>query len=199
MANKTLDQQYWENLYQSHDTGWDIGYPSPPLKAYIDQLTDRNKAILIPGCGNSYEAEYLLANGFTDVTLVDISPSLTEALRSKFSAYADNQLKVITGNFFDLTGQYDQILEQTFFCALNPSLRKDYARKMHELLKPGGKLAGVMFNCSFEEDGPPFSGSKEEYEQLFKEDFDIRVLEPCYNSIERRAGREVFINITPRA
>lgn len=194
---QTLDQQFWDSLYQSRDTGWDIGHPSSPLKAYIDQLTGKDRSILIPGCGNSYEAEYLLGKGFTDVTLVDISPSLTAALKNKFSTYIDRQLKVITGNFFDLKGQFDLILEQTFLCALDPSLRKNYALKMHELLKPGGRLTGVLFDCTFE-GGPPFSGSKEEYENLFKEKFDIRIMAPCYNSIEKRAGRELFFSIIPK-
>ncbi len=45
---------------------WDIGYVHPPLlKEYIDQLTSKDIAILIPGCGHGYEAEYLLQQGFT--------------------------------------------------------------------------------------------------------------------------------------
>jgi len=194
MVNKTSDKQYWDSLYQSNDTGWDIGYPSPALKEYIDQLTDKEQSILIPGCGNSYEAKYLLEKGFTNVTLIDISPLLTTSLENKFSRYLDKQLKIITGDFFNLVGQYDLILEQTFLSALDPSLRLNYANKMHELLRPGGTLAGVLFSCPFE-GGPPFGGSKDEYEKLFQKKFEIKVLEPCYNSIERRAGNEVFINL----
>ena len=84
------------------------------------------------------------------------------------------------------------IIEQTFFCALNPALRKDYVDRMYELLKPGGKLVGVLFNRSFE-GGPPFGGSKEEYKELFDEKFVIKKMEDCYNSIEPRKDAEVFI------
>ena len=45
--------------------GWDLGEVSPPIKSYIDTLEDKNIRILIPGCGNTYEAEYLLEQGFT--------------------------------------------------------------------------------------------------------------------------------------
>ena len=194
MENKTSDQQYWDSLYQTHDTSWDIGYPSPALKEYIDQLTDKNQSILIPGCGNSYEADYLLKQGFTHITLIDISPSLTATLETKFRSYLGKQLNIITGNFFDLSGHYDLILEQTFLSALQPSLRTSYANKMHELLSPGGKLVGVLFSRTFDE-GPPFGGSQEEYINLFNQKFEIRILEPCYNSIDRREGTEVFINV----
>jgi len=188
------DPQYWNSLYQQKETRWDIGYPSTPLKEYIDQVTDKNQSILIPGCGNSYEAEYLLQNGFTNITLIDIASLLTAALEKKFNNYLNKELTIITGDFFELSNQYDLIFEQTFFCALDPSLRKSYVKKMYELLKPGGILVGVLFNRSFE-GGPPFGGTQKEYEELFKEKFEIIKLEPCYNSIEPRAGSEVFINV----
>jgi hypothetical protein len=53
-----LDQEYWDTQYISNTTGWDLGEVSPPIKSYIDTIEDKNISILIPGCGNSYEAEY---------------------------------------------------------------------------------------------------------------------------------------------
>jgi hypothetical protein len=38
-------------------TGWDLGWYLP-IKNYIDTLKDKDIAILIPGCGNTYEAAY---------------------------------------------------------------------------------------------------------------------------------------------
>jgi SAM-dependent methyltransferase len=188
----SLNAGYWDERYQTEQTSWDIGYISTPLKAYFDQLTNKHLAILIPGCGNSYEAEYLLQQGFTNITLVDISPLLTQKLVGKFNQYLHHQLHIITGDFFAIEGQYDLIIEQTFFCALQPSLRKDYVHKMHELLKPGGKLVGVLFNRTFE-GGPPFGGSVEEYKSLFEQKFTLHTLTPCYNSIPPRSGAEVFM------
>ena len=75
-----LSADYWEERYKLHDTGWDMGEVSPPLKAYFDQLTNKDVAILIPGCGNSYEAEYLVQQGFTKVTVIDIAEGPVERL-----------------------------------------------------------------------------------------------------------------------
>jgi methyl halide transferase len=160
-----LDEAYWSGRYSNNTTGWDIGAVSTPLKEYIDQLQDKNIAILIPGCGNSYEAEYLLQKGFSNITLIDISAVLCNNLEQKLQPYLSSGLKIICADFFELQGQYDLIIEQTFFCALDPSLRKAYADKMYQLLKPGGKLVGVLFNRSFE-GGPPFGGSENEYCEL---------------------------------
>ena len=190
MSSTTLNADYWSNRYQMNDTGWDIGYGSTPLVEYLQTITDKQLAVLIPGCGNAYEAEWLLQNGFTNVTVLDISPVLTAALKERFK---NQPINIITGNFFEHKGQYDLILEQTFFCAIDPTLRSSYVTKMHELLKPDGKLVGVLFNRSFE-GGPPFGGSKEEYELLFSKHLHIKKMELCYNSIPPRLGAELFFS-----
>lgn len=106
------------------------------MKAYFDAFACKNKSILIPGCGNAYEAEYLLKNGFNNITVIDISPTLCNQIIKKYKKFAGKQLTVICGDFFMHSGQYDFIIEQTFFCALEKSRRKEYAEKMQTLLKP---------------------------------------------------------------
>ena len=198
MTGKAMSKDYWNNLYDKDEIGWDIGFPSPPLKEYIDQLTNKDIAILIPGCGNAYEAEYLLTQGFTDVTLIDIAPLLTAALEHKFKKHLGKRIKIITGDFFEHTGTYNLVLEQTFLSALNPSVRPAYVEKMHSLLAKDGHLTGILFSHVFEEEGPPFGGTLQEYKLMFSKKFKIKKLEPCYNSIERRKGSEVFINLVAK-
>lgn len=186
-----LGETYWNNQYNANATGWDLGEVSPPLKSYVDQLTDKAIRILIPGCGNTYEAEYLLQKGFTNITLIDIAPTLVEQLKLKFKDHAG--ITILLGDFFEYAGTYDLMLEQTFFCALPPSLRKQYVAKMSELLAPGGKLVGVLFDREFEQQGPPFGGCKCQYEPLFNKDFNLLVFDKCYNSFYKRKETELFI------
>ena len=75
-CDKPLDQAYWDAQYKAKATGWDLGQVSPPLQDYIDTLENKNSSILIPGCGNTYEAEYLLQKGFTNITVIDIAPTV---------------------------------------------------------------------------------------------------------------------------
>lgn len=179
--------EFWRNRYRRGETGWDIGFASTPLVTYFQQLTNKQIKILIPGCGNGYEAEWLSENGFTDVSVIDIAEEALERLKAKKMP----GIKLILGDFFNHRGQYDLIVEQTFFCALNPILRKAYVSRMHELLKPGGKIIGVLFNRVFE-GGPPFGGSKDEYLELFSSGFTVKYMEPCYNSIKPRKDSELF-------
>ena len=192
---KNLNDTYWSTRYAANQTGWDLGVVSPPIKAYADQLTDKSLRVLIPGCGNAHEAEYLLSENFDNITLIDISEILVNNIKSKYSEFIENsKLNIVYGDFFEHQGKYDLIIEQTFFCALDPSLRKKYAETMSELLATNGRLVGVMFNREFV-GGPPFGGSMEEYRTYFEPYFEFHTFEPCYNSIPPREGSELFINL----
>ncbi len=187
-----FNENYWSSRYKRNDSGWDMGEVSSPLKEYFDQMTNKNISILIPGCGNAYEADYLLQKGFKNITLIDISPQPVDKLKKKFAAFLNKEIIIICGDFFTLNQNFDLIVEQTFFCAIDPSLRINYVDKMNRLLKVNGKLIGVLFNRVFE-GGPPFSGSKAEYHLLFKDKFEIKIMDECYNSIRQRKGSELFV------
>jgi SAM-dependent methyltransferase len=192
MLNIDLSEKAWDNRYVNNDIGWDLGEVSSPLKAYFDQLENKKLKILIPGGGNSYEAEYLFKLGFQNVFVVDLSKNALENIKKRVPNFPTSQL--ILGNFFDIENSFDLIVEQTFFCALNPTLRGKYVIKMHQLLKSEGKLIGLMFNVPLNDNRPPFGGSKTDYLKLFKDDFSILKMEKCYNSVKSRAGRELFIH-----
>ena len=189
MEPQYLSADYWNERYLTNQTGWDIGHISTPLKAYFDQLHNKNIRILIPGGGNSYEAAYLLDNGFTDITVVDISSVVTDQLKKKYNC---PHIHIFSADFFALEGQYDLIIEQTFFCALDPSLREKYVETVKKLLTDNGKLVGLLFNREFE-NNPPFGGDAEGYRQLFSLSFRIQILETCYNSIPARKDTELFL------
>ena len=187
-----FDQHYWNERWQKNETGWDTGEATPPLTNYLAQVAHKGAAILIPGSGNAHEADYMLTQGFTNITLIDIAPLAAKKLEEKFAGYP--QVKVLCEDFFLHEGSYDLIIEQTFFCAIPPTRRKDYAVKTSALLKPGGKLVGVLFDKQFDQAFPPFGGCPCEYKPLFAPFFHLTIMEECYNSISPRAKSELFIN-----
>lgn len=186
-----LDKDYWNDKYLHGSTGWDIGYISTPLKEYFDQIQNMELKILIPGCGNAYEAEYLVELGFKNVYLIDWSEIALNNFKKKSHHLPDEN--IFCEDFFKHEGVYDIISEQTFFCAIDPSERFNYAKKVHELLVPGGKLIGLLFDDPLFEDHPPFGGSKDEYVKYFEPYFEFKVFETAYNSIKPREGRELFM------
>jgi len=190
------ESNYWENRYQNQQTGWDLGEISSPLKAYIDQLEDKSVKILIPGAGNSYEAEYLFLNGFKNVYVADFAASPLQNIKNRIPNFPESQL--LHTDFFKLEDQFDLILEQTFFCALPKSFRSAYAEKMQQMLQPKGKLVGLLFDDELPGENPPFGGSKKEYLSYFEPLFDILTFETAHNSIPPRKNREFFIRLQPK-
>lgn len=187
-----INKEFWDNKYENNETGWDLNQVSPPIKAYFDQVTNKNLSILIPGGGNSHEAEYLFLLGFKNVTVIDISEEPLKNLKQRVPSFPDSQL--LHQDFFTLDKSFDLVVEQTFFCAIDPKQRTHYVEKMHEILKPNGKIVGLMFDAPLNTEHPPFGGNKEEYISLFSEKFEIKNMNAAHNSIAPRLGKEVFVN-----
>jgi thiopurine S-methyltransferase len=185
---------FWSQRYDENRTGWDIGYPSPPITDYLDQVADKSLRILIPGAGNAYEAEYAWKLGFTNVHVLDVAEQPLKAFAERVPDFPKDQL--IQGDFFEHIGQYDLILEQTFFCSFPPlpETRSAYAEKMHALLAPEGKLVGLWFDIPLTGDlvKRPFGGSKAEYLGYFAPFFEVESFATATNSIKPRRGNELF-------
>lgn len=192
--NLKKEQDYWTERYLAGSTGWDIGYPSTPLKTYIDQLTNKSIKILIPGAGNAYEAEYLWQQGFANVYVMDISTEPLTTFQKRNPDFPKEQL--LKEDFFQHKGAYDLIFEQTFFCSFLPidDNRYAYAKQMNSLLEPQGKLVGVWFDIPLTDDMEkrPFGGDKELYLKYLSKHLKVMSFEKCYNSIAPRQGNELF-------
>lgn len=185
------DENFWNDKYVTNNTGWDIGSVSTPIKEYIDQLKNKELKILIPGCGNAWEGEYLLLQKFSNTHLIDLSSNAIEKFKKRVPNFPSSQ--IYNGDFFKHNEKYDLIIEQTFLSALHPSMRKDYAKQMAALLKTGGKLVGVIFGIELYHDHPPYGGNLEEYKELFKPYFNFITIETASNSIPPRKGNEIFL------
>jgi methyl halide transferase len=190
---KPLTPDYWNQRYLSHDTPWDIGGISPALLAFFDTLSDLDTKILIPGAGRAYEAVYLHQKGYRQVYVLDWAPEAFVYLLETAPDFPENHLLV--QDFFRLNGAFDLMVEQTFFSAIDPALRKDYARQAAHLLQPRGELVGLLFASHFPFQGPPFGGTAEEYRALFSAFFDEVSLQNSPLSIRPRLGNELFIHL----
>lgn len=147
------------------------------------------------------DSEYL-ANRFPDseVIAIDISPTAIE--NCKRENKIDN-LKFIEVDFFNLDldlGSFDFIFDQTFFCAIDPKIRKDWGKKMKEIVGLNGYLLTVIYplprDASQDIDlttGPPFEVNFASYENVLKPEFECVARwggEMLPISNEKRRGRE---------
>lgn len=190
MEMNQQEESYWSGRWTEGQTGWDIGYASPALIEYAKIHVPKDAKVLIPGAGNGYEVQFLFQNGWHGVHALDIAVQPLQKLKERCPEIPQEQL--IRGDFFQFEDQFDFILEQTFFCSFDPELRPAYIEKMHGLLRPGGHLAGLLFDIPLDMKGRPYGGTQEEYKTLLATKFELISMGPALNSIPPRTGSELF-------
>lgn len=192
MSDKAgYEREDWERHYESGDLQWDLGAVSPPfLHLWEDRKLVPGKT-LIPGCGRGHEVLFLAEKGF-QVTAVDFASGAVQSLAQSLEHH-NLDCQVLQANFFELDsghdGLYDLMLEQTFFCAINPSQRKAYVETAHRILSPGAHLMGLFYETG-ETGGPPFNTTEADILKHFSCRFEIEQLEKTPHSIDRRKGKE---------
>lgn len=120
----------------------------------------------MPGCGRGYDAIAFGKSGYDSLGL-DLSPTGVEQAKDLLAEETEKPSGKVTfrsGDFFKFScseeGKFDVILDYTFLCALDPSIRSDWADHMVSLLSPGGELVTLIFPIVEKEDGPPYAVSE---------------------------------------
>ena len=198
-----LDARFWEDRYQDNLTPWDLGGPAVPLVDFLasPQAPVTGK-VVVPGCGRGHDALYLAEHGF-EVTGLDFAPSAVEYCRQEAHArgladrahFEQHDLFRLPPSF---NASFDYAVEHTCFCAIDPALRPHYARVIHDILKPGGKLWAIFWAHN-REGGPPYRTSAGEVRRLFSPLFEIEQLEPVRRWHSRRNGDELWGVLTRKS
>jgi len=187
--------QFWEDIYLADDTGWDLGEPTPVFDKIGDDLPSGKVCIL--GCGRGYDAVMFAQKGF-EVTAVDFAPSAVTAMHSLASS-TGVKINIIEEDIFSLFAQFnsefDYVIEQTCFCAINPSRRGEYEQLVKAIIKPRGKLIGLWFplDKSMNDGGPPWGMTISEVKSIFYDGWKIEKEEFSKLSIPPRKNREKLI------
>ena len=185
------EQSDWQKHYDENDLAWDLGEVANPFVRLWEDKLLKPGTLIVPGCGQGHEVIYFAERGF-QVTGVDFSPGAVELLSESLSCKNLNA-QVLRRNFFELDETHDQtydnMLEQTFFCAIHKDQRSAYVETVSRILKPGGMLFGLFYETG-EEGGPPFNTTKTDIQNHFAPAFDIERLEKCSFSSEKRKDKE---------
>lgn len=157
MPSDSSAPEFWDTRFRGGVTPWDAG--GVPAKL-VQWLRGRSPMrVLIPGCGTGYEVR-LFADQGHDVLAIDFSDAAIEAARRKLG------LQVTKADFFALDeAPFDLVYERAFLCALPRGRWPGWARRMAELVRPAGELAG-FFYIDDNARGPPFGISLEKLDEL---------------------------------
>lgn len=186
----TADQGVnWDEIWKAQKTGWDAGRSSPALVSLLQEEerycsnSTQFKTALVPGCGTGYDLVTLATHvkGLQTVHGIDLSETAVNVARKFVAENRTSDLPVVVeafqADFFKLpstaTCTYDLIFDYTFFCALPPSMRQQWAETYAQLLTPeSGELICLEFPLDKAADererGPPFLVSHEAYAQVLE-------------------------------
>ncbi|MEC8839568.1 MAG: methyltransferase domain-containing protein [Candidatus Neomarinimicrobiota bacterium] len=189
------DIQFWEDIYISGDATWDLGGATPIFESISKDI--RPGKICIIGCGKGHDAVMFAKKNF-EVTAIDFAPSAISYLK-QLAADVKVDIHAINTDIFNLSNdyynQFNYVIEQTCFCAINPTMRSDYEQLVFNLLIKGGLLIGLWFplDKNISEGGPPWATSVEEVKNLFSTRWEIEREEFSTLSIKPRKDREKLI------
>lgn len=168
MAQDSSRPEFWDARYSSSVTPWDAGGVPPRLAAWIAAEPGPLR-VLIPGCGTGYEARAFHERGH-DVLAIDFSDAALEAARRELGTLGGLIRKA---DFFNFEAEpFDLVYERALLCALPRARWHDWAQRMAELVKPGGRLVGFYY-IDDNERGPPFGIGVRELALLLDADFSI--------------------------
>lgn len=177
---------FWDKRFREGVTPWDAGRAPAALEEFL-AAEPRGQRVLIPGCGSGYEVRAFDEAGF-EVLAIDYAAAAVERAQKVLGPLAH---RVQRADFFDFDpgAPFDLVYERAFLCALPRRLWPGYAPRVAELLRPGGRLAGLFFFHD-DERGPPFGLKAGELEALLGARFERIADAPVTDSIPVFAGKE---------
>jgi len=148
-------KSHWETIYQTKnlaDVSWYQSKPVTSLK-FISELDLKKDAKIIDiGAGEGYLADHLLADGFSDLTILDISEEALDHTRLRFGKKAEN-LKWITADISNFIPEekYDLWHDRAAFHFLTEETHiQNYLKTLENAINPGG----FVIMGTFSEKGP---------------------------------------------
>ena len=146
-------KSHWENVYttkQPHEVSWTQGVPATSLNLIRSFAIDKSAGIIDIGGGDSNLVDFLLDEGYTNISVLDISSEALERAKKRLGAKADN-VKWIESDIteFKPTEQYAVWHDRAAFHFLTtPEQIANYVATAAEA------VTGYLAIGTFSENGP---------------------------------------------
>ena len=182
---------FWNQRYASGETPWVLHKIPAALRFFLKRTRIKGK-VLIPGCGTDYGVIKAFADAGFEVTAIDFSPIALAETKKALGNFAPSRTGgIMRADFFksDFGRRFDLVYERTFLCAMNPRRWSRYAKRVAELLRPGGKLIGIFFYGT-DPEPPPYPLNKKQAKEIFGKYFRLVRDLKISDSVPMFAGTE---------
>jgi SAM-dependent methyltransferase len=169
-----MSETDWETRYESKDTPWDKGEPSPGLVDFLAAHPELPRGtVCVPGCGTGHDVRAWAKAGFAAFGY-DLAPSAIRLCRQKTRGTGLKNVHYQLADFLvdPPARQFKWLFEHTLYCAIDPKRRDEYVQAVLRWLKPEGQFLAVHYLIP-DEDGPPFGCTREEVLEKFCPYFEL--------------------------
>ena len=148
-------KEHWENIYQtkkSNEVSWHQEKPKTSLNLISEINLDKDAKIIDIGAGDSNLADNLLAIGFRNITVLDVSSNALNRAKKRLGDKAKDVKWIVSDvREFETNDKYDLWHDRAVlhFLTEEEDISK-YAEKVRQLLKPNSYL----IVSAFSENGP---------------------------------------------
>ncbi|MCW8332001.1 thiopurine S-methyltransferase [Photobacterium sp. SDRW27] len=178
-----MDAEFWHSRWAENRIGFHLNDINPVLTKYWPAVkATRTDTVLVPMCGKSVDLTWLAEkhNKVVGIELSDIAvraffseqfyiPMVT-SLGNGQTVYDFDEITIYCGDFFATRIEpVEVVYDRAALIAMPQEMRQMYADHLLSMVKAGGRILLVTLDYpQAEMDGPPFSVTKDEVEQLFK-------------------------------
>lgn len=203
-----MDMAFWLERWSRGEAGFHQQHVNPYLGYYYGELgppaEKRSELrVFVPLCGKSKDLWWLQQNGYDSVGVecselavqqffAEQQLNYSKRKLNNHVSYQSDRLDILLGDFFTLQaddiGKITDIYDRASLIALPNELRGEYVNKITDLQKTGTRTLLVTLTYPQNEmDGPPFSVSEEEVNELYSDNFRIEKL-AAKNILEDEPG-----------
>ena len=148
-------KKHWENIYQTkalNEVSWYQPIPETSLEMINKYQIPLNAKIIDIGGGDSFLVDHLLAKGYQDITVLDISEAAIERAKKRVGENAGKVKWIVTDVAkFQPQEQYDFWHDRAAFHFLTEEQEiSNYIDAVQKSLNP----SGILLIGTFSEQGP---------------------------------------------
>jgi len=180
-----MEPEFWHKRWHDNQIGFHQTDINPWLLEYWGKLNlKRGDLVFVPLCGKSEDMTWLVEQGFR-VIGVELSEKAIKSYFDKygkdvtvtnegaFDVWRSENITIYRGDFFDLeTDQLEEVkavFDRAALIALKPEMRKHYVQHYFSMgLKDTQFLVITLEYDQTLKEGPPFSVSDDEVNELFQ-------------------------------
>ena len=189
-----MDIDFWVERWDRGETGFHQQHINPYLAYYYGEMGPAPEKrsdlrVFVPLCGKSKDMWWLQQSGYESVGVecsqlaveqffAEQNLAFSRGSHNGHTSYRADRLEILLADFFSLQrkdiGDITDIFDRASLIALPADMRRRYVDKITALQVPGTRTLLITLTYpDGEMEGPPFSVTEDEVEDLYSNSFRI--------------------------